>query len=115
MRKEKSKVTRIDIGFLHASPLTLGASKVPATAEPPIDFVSEAQKIKTALKESKQQFQFKSMVATRKNFTDMISREPNVLHISCHGLKRKGTSKDDQEELNHLLFETEKGLGDLVN
>ena len=46
---------------------------------------------------------------------------PTVLHISCHGVKKKikrrvglGTNNEDQLDGHFLLFENNFGDGDLV-
>lgn len=74
------------------------------------------------MKESNQQLVFKSSVATRDRFKEMIGKEPKILHISCHGLnlptKHAGMihqAKDLEEQQNYLLFETENGEGELVS
>ena len=41
------------------------------------------------------------MVATKKNFREMLRLKPQILHISCHGV----TKPDGQ----HLVFESETG------
>ena len=76
---------RLDIGFLHASPL-IYKDKVIKTS-PQLNFIQEAKTIKTAMKKTKQNIRFKSMVATKKNLSDMLQLKPQVLHISCHGIE----------------------------
>ena len=46
-------------------------------------------------------YAFKSMVATKKNLTRILNLQPQILHISCHGVTTK--------ESEHLVFETENG------
>ena len=46
-------------------------------------------------------------VATKDNFTEMLSRKPRALHISCHGLQKRN---DD-----FLLLEMKGGEGELVS
>ena len=81
------KDSHLDIGFLHASPLLYHAGNK-SIASPQLDFIQEAQKIKEAIIKSDQAIKFKSQVLTRENFRSMISQEPSVLHISCHGHRK---------------------------
>ena len=70
--------------------------------------------------ESKLKLSFRSSVATEDNFIEMMGREPQVLHISCHGLhiplRTKGFGYEDtMEDENFLLFETTTGEGQMIS
>ena len=87
---------------------------------PQLDFKNEQKNIKHLMKQSEKQLAFKSDVATDNNFIQMLSENPKILHIACHGLKielkqgfYKGKEKIEKE--NCLLFEKENGEGHLVN
>ena len=88
---------------------------------PQNNFLDEMKAIKSVMKESGQKLVFKSAVATRDKFKEMINKEPKVLHISCHGLKIPikriafSFNPDAVEQENCLLFEKENGEGELVN
>ena len=63
---------------------------------------------------------FKSNVATKENFIDMLNREPRVLHISCHGIstnvfRNTINYKEHVENGNCLIFEKSTGEGELVS
>ena len=56
------------------------------------------------------------MVATQENFSEMLLLEPQILHISCHGIEKKqGMSAYTKGENNFLLLEKETGEGELVS
>ena len=62
---------------------------------------------------------FKSNVATKDNFIDMMNKAPRVLHITCHGISTDAFKMmANYEEMiargNCLLFETITGQGELV-
>ena len=44
-------------------------------------------KVMTAF-DSEKAYTFKSMVATKKNFKEMLRLKPQILHISCHGVTK---------------------------
>ena len=72
------------------------------------------------MKETEQKLVFKGQVATIENFSQILSENPKILHISCHGLrlseKRSTITKDDVNEIeNFLAFETKSGEGELIN
>ena len=75
----------MDIGFLFASPLVIrdGAG---LKALDPLNFMREAKAIKESIKKTEKAAKFLSMVATEENFEKMLRKEPQVLHISCHGI-----------------------------
>ena len=110
--------------FLHASPNLykdfLGEKKEGATVPPPLDFKQEAKTIKAALKDPELSVCFKSKVATKENFTQMLQNVPKVLHISCHGIRNEPHTMrlnfDEVREEGHLLlFENSYGAGELVS
>ena len=84
-----------------------------------LDFVNEQRNIKQAMRKSQKQLYFKSSVATRDNFSQMLQENPKILHISCHGLKldlkRSYLDKEKNEKENCLVFEKENGEGDLID
>ena len=84
-----------------------------------LDFMKEQKNIKYMMKESHTQLAFKSTVATRYKFIQMLSQNPKILHISCHGLKidlKQGSYERAREEKeNCLIFEKENGEGELVD
>ena len=83
-RKVVKRDDRLDIGFLHASPLIyVDAGKT--LSSPQLEFCREAKTIKKALKNTGQNIRYMSMVATEDNFSEMLRLNPQVLHISCHG------------------------------
>ena len=49
------------------------------------DFKSEKMAIKGELLESGKAYSFKSSVATKDKFLEMLKLGPQILHISCHG------------------------------
>lgn len=61
------------------------------------------------------------MVATKNNFSQMLNKEPKVLHISCHGVDNMTSTMDDNYEIDRkhdgkfLLFENDKGEGELIS
>ena len=71
------------------------------------------------MRKSNQQLFFKSSVATRDNFSQILQENPKILHISCHGLKvelkRNYLDKEKNEKENCLVFEKENGEGDLID
>ena len=82
--------------------------------------------IKSELKKSGKSHVFKSSVATKDNFLEMLKSAPQILHISCHGQKKNKltgvtafvdfeTLKEQKEIENCLLFELESGEGNSVN
>ena len=59
-------------------------------------------------------------MATKANFIDTMSKKPNVLHISCHGVRNTvntmGFNYNSTADMGHfLLFENEMGQGELVS
>ena len=69
--------------------------------------------------DSDQALIFKSNVATKDNFLDMLNKEPRVLHITCHGIstdafRQTANYEEYAANGNCLLFETETGEGELV-
>ena len=87
---------------------------------PQLDFKNEQRNIKHLMKQSERKLAFKSDVATDSNFIQMLSENPKILHISCHGLKielKTGFYRDKEktEKENCLLFEKENGEGHLIN
>ena len=86
----------------------------------PLDFRTEKRTIKSIIKDSKKEINFKSSVATDKAFTEMMKENPRILHISCHGLNltlKHGPNYDPEmvEKEHCLLFEKENGEGHLIN
>ena|ERR1719438_95524 len=68
------------------------------------------------MKENKQHIIFKSMVATKQSFTEMLEIEPQILHISCHGIeKEQGMNAHASGDNKFLLLEKETGEGELVS
>ena len=82
------KESRLDVGFLHASPLVYKEGGL-AAASPQLQFMAEKHTIKQCISEANQAIRFRSMVATQEKFSEMLSLEPQVLHISCHGIGKK--------------------------
>ena len=79
---------KLDIGFLYASPLISilkGSKQTSITVPKPLNFEKEKETLKKVLLESKKTFKIKSMVATKKNFREIMKLEPRILHISCRG------------------------------
>ena len=83
LMRGKSK-TQLDIGFLFASPLIYRDEDGLFTS-PQLTFKTEKRYIKEAIRESHKAIKFKSKVATKENFSDMLRSGPRILHISCHG------------------------------
>lgn len=54
---------------------------------PLLSYMEECTIIKAAAIESRKKIKFLRKVATQSNFTEMLSRKPKALHISCHGIK----------------------------
>ena len=93
---------KLDIGFLHASPLiSIDENNGKSKVLPQLDYEKEEEKIIEALYESGKAYKFKSMVATKMNFREMMKLQPSILHISCHGIT------NEKEE--YLIFEREDG------
>lgn len=87
---------------------------------PQLDFLKESKTIKEALQDSEKEVVFRSKVATKNNFADVISLKPSVLHISCHGVRNNqqsmGQNYSSSQSVGHfLLFENIQGDGDLVS
>ena len=85
-----------------------------------MNFVNEIKAIKKVMKQSGQELVFKSNVATKDNFIDMMNKGPRVLHITCHGISTDAFKMiENYEEMvargNCLLFETTTGQGELVS
>ena len=62
---------------------------------------------------------FKSMVATRKNLSEMLMEQPRILHISCHGVENNRETMGPfnyayRDQGNFLLLENLSGEGELV-
>lgn len=81
--------SELHVAFMHASPIIfkdqvkmgrLGFQNVPL-----LDFVSEWRTIKQALMKTNQAITVLRKVARRDTFEDIISQQPQILHISCHG------------------------------
>ena len=66
--------SKVDIGFIHASPLMYKKGKLYVPEQ--LEFLREKETIKQAIHESEKAIKFKSMVATQKNFSEMLSQEP---------------------------------------
>ena len=87
----------------------------------PINYMNEMKQIKHQMKQSGYSLVFKSSVATKKHFTDMLTQEPKILHISCHGVKQKVKTRVNEGSVsrlqreNCLVFETDDGDGLLMN
>ena len=60
--------SRLDIGFLFASPLVIRDSKTSQKAPVQIDFIREAKIIKESVKRTGKAVKFLGMVATEENF-----------------------------------------------
>ena len=74
-----------------------------------MDFTSEIKHIKGAIRDSAKAIKFKSKVATKENFADMLRAGPRILHISCHGQVSKSN-----ESCLVLEDKNEPGKGVLV-
>ena len=66
---------------------------------------------------SKKKFTYLKSVATPSSFINILKRNPNALHISCHGIKNEPETvgymhKDDGD---FLLFENGAAEGELVS
>ena len=60
------------------------------------------------------------MVATKKSFSEMLAKQPRILHISCHGVENSrenmGTSSQSmRQQGNFLLLENSAGEGELIS
>ena len=80
--------------------------------------MAEKHTIKHCISEANQAIRFRSMVATQEKFSEMLSLEPQVLHISCHGIGKKTQNLinlAEEDEKNYLLFEKHTGEGELVS
>ena len=117
---------QLDIGFLFASPLIYKnfdpcrTRKEGMEAPPPISFQEEVKNIKQAIRDSEKKIAFKSMVATISNFSEMLNKEPRILHISCHGIQNQERTMgvnymEVKDEGNFLLLESQTGEGELVS
>lgn len=62
--------------------------------------------IKQAIKNSNKKMKFKQILGTQKNLTDIVSKCPQILHLSCHGEYDKDKGK--------LMLVTDQGDGEWV-
>lgn len=84
---------------------------------PQLNFMTEGKLLKTAAIESNKGFAFKCAVATQPNFVQMLSKSPKIVHISCHGIQNspQGLTVGKRDEGDHLLFEHDKLMGELIS
>ena len=50
-------------------------------------FQDEEKNIIQAIGDSEREINFKSMVATKENLSEVLDKGPKILHISCHGIE----------------------------
>ena len=81
----------------------------------------EAKAIKESIRNTKKATKFLSMVATEENFDKMLRNEPQVLHISCHGIHNSPETMGEKghelikKEGSFLLLEDKDGSGRLLS
>mmetsp|Transcript_1646 Transcript_1646/g.2042 ORF Transcript_1646/g.2042 Transcript_1646/m.2042 type:complete len:100 (-) Transcript_1646:657-956(-) len=75
------------LAFLFSSPLLNSFSSGKQFVLPQLDFVKEFMQIEKALAEGKTNIRYKKMVATLDNLSDVLIKNPQVLHFSGHGVK----------------------------
>lgn len=103
--------TRIHIAFLHASPI-IYEDKLRARKIAQLNFLKEEKAIKYAIKRSGYGVNYEKAVATKENFVELLSHEPFILHLSCHGFDASANAKfrgQTSDATNFLLFEDNLG------
>jgi len=78
---------QMHLAFLFSSPLLNSFSSGKQFVLPQLDFVKEFMQIEKALAEGKTNIRYKKMVATLDNLSDVLIKNPQVLHFSGHGVK----------------------------
>ena len=99
--------------FSFASPLVNTLSSGKSFALPQLEFNKEFEQIENALKDSRTDLKYKRVVSNLENFSDILIKNPLVLHFSGHGVKNDvehmGTEAGVyQGEGDMLLFEDNK-------
>ena len=107
---------KIHLVFSFASPLVNTLSSGKSFVLPQLDFEKEFEQIESALKESRTDLKYRKVVSSLENLSDILIKNPLVLHFSGHGVKNDkdhlGTeSIIYQGEGDMLLFEDNKCWG----
>ena len=79
-----------------------------------LPFSTEANIVKSVIREQNRQITFQKMVARRRNFDKMIVQNPRILHLCVHSRSEKENKKLNEKQKWVLLFEKDEGEGDPI-
>ena len=115
-RKNSMFQNRLHFAFLFSSPLIRKMNgKLQSIMQ--LNYEEELREIYKIMDDVDYTLKFRSEVATRENFCDIITDRPVVLHFSGHGIennkKNLGSDYTMNKQKGHvLLFENENGMSD---
>lgn len=95
---------KLDIAIMNAEPLVEIINSKNITSLPdPVDYEEECREIYATLMEKGVKIQLIFEIATRTNLVNVLSRNPTILHIMCHGEYNK------EKDQFYLCFEKTTG------
>ena len=99
--QKAKKLQSLDIAFVYASPRYDENQRQRWDL---LKFNQEGQGIKRSIKDSGKEIKFKAALGTMENFKTIVSLQPYVLHLTCHG------EYDPHDRTKGvLILETENG------